>query len=94
MLQVRQGALQGLAELLPALAKSAAPLPAPEAAALEDLVSRVEAARLLRGRGGELMRATVCRWASFLSLLNHARTLASVRRNVSLVGAAADASNA
>jgi len=39
-------------------------------------VSRIEAARLLRGRGGELMRATVCRWASFLSLLNHARALA------------------
>lgn len=63
--QVRQGALQGLAELLPALAAAPeCPLPAPEQDALAGLVGRIEAARLLRGRGAELMRATVCRWAA------------------------------
>ncbi len=66
-MQVRHGALLVLAALLPALAAvsaAAARLAAEQQAALGRLVARVEAARLLRARGGEVVRAAVCRRAN------------------------------
>lgn len=65
--QVRHGALLGLAALLPALAAAGGPgglgaqLEDLEQGRLAGLVSDIEAARLLRGRGGEPMRAALCR---------------------------------
>jgi F420-0:gamma-glutamyl ligase len=65
--QVRHGALLGLAAVLPARAAAGssaslgASLQTQEQRQLAGLVAAVEAARLLRGRGGELMRAALCR---------------------------------
>jgi tubulin-specific chaperone D len=65
---VRHGALLGLAAILPAhVANGANPvslgvtLENQEQRQLAGLVADVERLRLLRGRGGELMRAALCR---------------------------------
>jgi hypothetical protein len=74
--QVRHGALLGLAAILPA--RAAGRTPASLGATLETqkqrqlggLVAVVERARLLRGRGGELMRAALCRCSTTLWCLH------------------------
>ena len=57
----RHGAVIGVAELLPALKDAGAELPAEVASKAAALVGDIEKARLYRGKGGELMRAAVCR---------------------------------
>ncbi|CAM9771784.1 unnamed protein product, partial [Phaeothamnion confervicola] len=57
----RHGACLASAEVTLALAQVPAPLPEATAVAVAGVVPAVEAARLYRGRGGELMRAACCR---------------------------------
>lgn len=72
---MRHGALLGLSRLLPALAAAGGGaglgihLDGKQQASLSALVHDVEAARLLRGRGGEPMRAALCRCGAFLQFL-------------------------
>ena len=63
-LQVRHGAALGLAELVLALRLHGQALSPGRQAAVAAVVPAVEKARLYRGKGGELMRAAVCRWAA------------------------------
>lgn len=62
---VRHGAVLGVAEIVLAMKSSI-----PEDAMLEvtELVPKLEKLRLYRGRGGEVMRAAVCRYTECLSL--------------------------
>ncbi|KAL4858426.1 Tubulin-folding cofactor D [Chlorella vulgaris] len=63
VLEARHGAVCAVAELLPAL-KDAGPeaqLPAGLQVAAADLVPSIVAARLTRGKGGEVMRPAICR---------------------------------
>ena len=51
----------GLAEVMLALDQANLPLSQPHQQALAAVVPGIEKARLYRGKGGELMRAAVCR---------------------------------
>ena len=63
VLEVRHGAVAGVAELLPALHASLLPsaLPAALLGEVAGVIPAVEAARLTRGKGGEVMRSAICR---------------------------------
>ena len=61
--QVRHGAVLGLAELLVALCRCGVALPPLAQASVAEVVPDVVAARLLLGKGGELMRDAACRRA-------------------------------
>ena len=63
-LQVRHGAVLGLAELLIALRRCAVSLTPLACASVAAVVPDVVAARLLLGKGGELMRGAACRRAA------------------------------
>lgn len=52
----------GLAEVLEALARQQQPPQGPIMGALAALPQQVVAAKLLRGKGGDLMRGAYCRW--------------------------------
>ncbi len=65
--QVRHGAVLGLAELLVALHRCGVALPPLAQASVAAVVPDVVAARLLLGKGGELMRDAACRRARRLS---------------------------
>eukprot|EP00741_Cyanophora_paradoxa_P003051 tig00000663_g2963.t1 len=70
-LSERHGAALAVAEVVLALCAGAAgPEALPEALRGEvpEIVARVEAARLYRGRGGEIMRAAVCRLVECVAL--------------------------
>jgi hypothetical protein len=62
---VRHGAVVGLSEIVLALKKK---LPDDSVTDLSELVPKLEKLRLYRGRGGEVMRAAVCRYIECLSL--------------------------
>ena len=64
-LNVRHGAVLGLSEIILALSDE---LPDEHLADLSELVVKLEKLRLYRGRGGEIMRAAVCRYIECLSL--------------------------
>ena len=59
--QVRHGAVLGLAELLVALHRCGVALPPLAQASVAAIVPDIVAARLLLGKGGELMRDAACR---------------------------------
>lgn len=59
-LEVRHGAIVAVAEMLPALASSGIALAPERQHAVADIIDAVDAARLYRGKGGELMRESVC----------------------------------
>ena len=59
--QVRHGAVLGLAELLVALQRCDTTLTPLARASVAAVVPDVKAARLLLGKGGELMRDAACR---------------------------------
>jgi hypothetical protein len=54
VLEVRHGALAGISQLLPALAAAGRGISAERLAAVAAVVPEVEAAKLLRGKGGAL----------------------------------------
>eukprot|EP00891_Asterochloris_glomerata_P000593 jgi/Astpho2/593/e_gw1.00013.148.1_t len=60
-LEVRHGAIVGLAEVMLALDQADLQLSQQHQQALAAVVPSIEKARLYRGKGGELMRAAVCR---------------------------------
>jgi tubulin-specific chaperone D len=62
---VRHGAVVGLSEIVLALKDE---LPEELEGELSELVPKIEKLRLYRGRGGEIMRAAVCRYIECLSL--------------------------
>ena len=64
-LNVRHGAVLGLSEIILALSDE---LPDEHLADLSELVVKLEKLRLYRGRGGEIMRAAVCRYIECLSI--------------------------
>ena len=61
--QVRHGAVLGLAELLTALRRCGVALTPLARASVAAAVPDIVAARLLLGKGGELMRGAACRRA-------------------------------
>ena len=62
ILEVRHGAALGLGEVTLALHRHSQPLDGERQAAVAAVVPAIEKARLYRGKGGELMRAAVCRY--------------------------------
>lgn len=60
-MQVRHGAALGLGEVVLALHTSGHALDDDRQSAVAAMVPAIEKARLYRGKGGELMRAAVCR---------------------------------
>lgn len=64
-LNVRHGAVLGMSEIVLALRND---LPDEVLAELAELVAKLEKLRLYRGRGGEIMRAAVCRYVECISL--------------------------
>lgn len=62
---VRHGSVVGLSEIVLALKDE---LPDELKVELAELVPKIEKLRLYRGRGGEIMRAAVCRYIECLSL--------------------------
>lgn len=60
-LQLRHGAILGIAEVILALAAGGTPLLPPLQESLAAVVPDILAANICRGKGGELMRAAVCR---------------------------------
>uniref|UniRef100_A0A7S3QWP0 Tubulin-specific chaperone D n=1 Tax=Dunaliella tertiolecta TaxID=3047 RepID=A0A7S3QWP0_DUNTE len=61
VLEVRHGAIVGVAELLPALKDAGMTLPDDLQAKVADLIPAIDKARLYRGKGGEVMREAVCK---------------------------------
>ena len=64
-LNVRHGAVLGVSEIVLALRRD---LPDDVLAELSELVAKLEKLRLYRGRGGEIMRAAVCRYIECISI--------------------------
>ena len=64
VLEVRHGAALGLGEVALALYSHGQDLESGRQAAVAAVVPAIEKARLYRGKGGELMRGAVCRFAS------------------------------
>jgi hypothetical protein len=62
---VRHGAVLGLAEIILSLKED---LPDDPMTELTELVVKLEKLRLYRGRGGEVMRAAVCRYIECITL--------------------------
>ena len=60
-MQVRHGAILGIAELLPALQQQKTEVDPSRQAALARLPQSIVEAKLLRGKGGELTRGAICR---------------------------------
>lgn len=61
VLEARHGAVAGVAELLPALHCADPALPPDLQACVAGVLPAIEAARLTRGKGGEVMRSAICR---------------------------------
>eukprot|EP00887_Chlorella_sp_A99_P001994 scaffold18.g1994.t1 len=61
VLEVRHGAMAGVAELLLALRSAGAELSPATLAQVAGVLPAVEAAKLARGKGGEVMRSAICR---------------------------------
>ncbi|KAK9846640.1 hypothetical protein WJX81_008203 [Elliptochloris bilobata] len=76
VLEVRHGAVLGVAELVAALASAGHALSAERLEAVAALVPAIERGRLFLGKGGELMRAAAARLVECIALALAATTLA------------------
>ena len=81
--QVRHGAVLGLAEVVQALADLGHKPAERVQADLAQLPQRIVGAKLLRGKGGDIMRAAYCRWLPPLLCPCGARHLLGNRCHVS-----------
>jgi hypothetical protein len=83
VLEMRHGAMVAVAQLLPALAAGGEKLSSERQVLVAGVVPAVEQSRLLRGKGGELMREAVCK----LVHAQHGGGLPAFERGAACAGA-------